>query len=241
MFRGLRQLGAAAAIVVGAAVSGGALTATAAMADDTGEAGADFLTVTSSPAGGFENLAPGGTAVWFVTARNSAAVDAALSLRVQSDSDSALLTDAAQGLRMRLTACSMAWTGTTGAFQCPGVETRVADGALAVILGGYPLPAVPAGSAAHYLAEVSVPREATNDVAGQTADLRFEITAVQGEPQANASATRVSGGAAATEPGSGPAVLAGTGISGASACRSLALALLGAGSLVLVLRRIGIE
>lgn len=239
MFTVLRRYGAAAAIVVSASAMGVALTATAAVADDTGNPGADFLTVTSSPAGGFENLAPGGTASWFVTARSSAPVDAALSLRVQSDSSGALLTDAAQGLRMRLTACSAAWTGAAGAFQCPGAESVVADGALAAILGGYPLPTLPAGSAAHYLAEVTVPAEATNDVAGQTADLRFEITAVQAEAGAGGDAAH--GGGVAAEQGARPAVLADSGVSGASACRSLALALVGAGSLVLVLRRIGID
>lgn len=223
MFAGVKRCGAAALIVLGTGALGVMLTGTAALAAGDTASGADFLTVTSSPAGGFENVAPGDTAGWLVTARSSASVDASLSLRVVSGSTSALATDAVQGLHMRLTACGTSWTGSEDSIRCPGTETAIATGPLALLLGGYTLPVLPAGSAAHYRAQVALPQDATNDVAGQTADLRFEITAVQDEADA------------------GAASLAQTGVSGPAPYRSLALALLGAGSLVLVLRRMGIE
>lgn len=257
MFSGLRRRAVLVAGLV-ASVAGLAL-AGAASAAAAPQPGADFLTVSSSPAGGFENLAPGDTASWFVTARSTAPVAADLTLQLRSSSTSPLLTDAAQGLRMQLTACSMAWSGGTQP-SCPGTATAVAQGPLASLLGGYRLPALRAGSAAHYLARVSVPVEATNDVAGQAADLRFEITAVQGEPAADTHDEDSAGSNPARDPSAGgaasgpapqaeapaqvpavhaPAALAHTGVSVASACRSLALALLAAGSLVLVLRRVG--
>lgn len=256
MFAGLRR-GVAVALVVGASALG-ALVAGSAAAADPADAGGDFLTVASSPAGGFDNLAPGDTANWFVTARNSAAVDALLSLRVQSDSTSALFTDTVQGLRLELTDCSDEWAGTADDLRCPGTRTRIARGPLARVLGGYRLPALRGGSAAHYLAQVIVPREATNDVAGQAADLRFAITAVQletgavlvpaGDSTPAQSIPALDGRAAdGGDPGGGPEparrpeALVETGSGHASAARSLALALLAGGSLVLVLRRLRVD
>lgn len=245
MFAGLRRTAAALAVAVGASAVCVLTGAPAAQAEPA-DAGGDFLTVASSPAGGFDNLAPGDTASWFVTARNAAAVDALLSLSVQSDSTSALLTDTVQGLQLRLTACSDEWAGTSADVHCPGERIPIAQGPLALVRGGYRLPAVPAESAAHLLAQITVPRQATNDVAGQAAHLRFEITAVQGEAGSAGDQTPPVSvePAVAAGPGSDaarPAALAGTGPGHASPVRSLALALLGAGSLVLVLRRLRLD
>lgn len=255
MFSGLRRRVGLAAWLA-ASVAGLALTGTAAAASAAeAEPAADFLTVSSTAAGGFDNLAPGDTANWFVTAHSSAAVDADLTLQVRSGSTSPLLTDAAQGLRLQLTACTTAWTHSAEP-GCPGTANPIAQGPLAALLGGYRLPALSPGGSAYYLARVTVPPEATNAVAGQAADLSFEITAVQGDPGGPGDSARDAQPASvidetATPPGAGGAAmsqqfvtqtaanLADTGLSAASACRALALALLAAGSLVLVLRRVG--
>jgi hypothetical protein len=257
MFTGLRRCAVGAVIVVAASAVGALVAGSAAMAEPADGSIADFLTVASSPAGSLDNLAPGDTASWFVSARNSAAVEAVLSLRVQSDSTSALLTDPAQGLRLQLSACSAAWAGVDASARCPGVQTPIAHGPLTLVLGGYRLPALGAGSTGYYLARVTVPKQATNDVAGQAADLRFEITAVRDEgiapassdgetppaqevPALNAAPVQTDRGPGA-DPARRPAALAGTGPGHASVAQSLALALLAAGSLVLVLRRFRID
>jgi len=266
VFRRLNRFAAVATIILGAFGLAALTAESAAVAAETPPAdagGADFLTVTSAPIGGFENLAPGDTVAWLVTARNGAAVDAEVSLRVQSDSTSPLLTDAAHGLRMQLTACDTNWDGADPSPHCPGTATPIAHGPLALLLGGYRLPALAADSSAHYLAQVTLPAEATNELAGQTADLRFEITAGQ-EPRGNAPDPEVPAPASpgertpqvptsesaltaepvsrAAEPTPRPTVaaveLASSGVAGASVAKSLGLALLAAGSLILVLRRI---
>jgi hypothetical protein len=155
-----------------------------------------------------------------------------------------------------VTACSDGWAASGGNASCPGVRSPIVEGPLALVLSGYRLPALPAGSATYFLAQVALPRQATNDVAGQAADLRFEITAVQNEADAPGSpadetpghvvptvGSAPSGPAEGAEPHAArhPTELAGTGPGHASPARSLALALLAAGSLVLVLRRLRID
>jgi hypothetical protein len=170
--RPLEVLGAALAAIL--AVAGGvAVVSSAQAAPHVGPAGRLELRTNPDPLG-VQDMPPGATVHWEVTA--SLLVDETAELWLAVDGAGAMSTDPA-GLTLEVRRCGGAWSSTS----CPSGDDTVvlADAPVASRIGvrAVPVGAISAARAGHLLAIVRLPATPGRSFAGSSGTLRLVLTA----------------------------------------------------------------
>ncbi len=178
-------------LVAAALVGLGAYAGFTATANASQQLGSGTLELTlgenSTLSLGAGDLAPGDTVQRAVDLVHGGTVAlAGITLDTAATTSSALDTDAAEGLQVRVDVCSQPWdeTGAGGVFTyaCAG-DQQVALAEAPIVGSGRALANVnlDAGATTHLRVTVSLPSEAGNDKQGLTSTIEYTFTAVQRE------------------------------------------------------------